>query len=188
MKKNEKTMHPGLKLVLDILPLMVFFVAFRLTDLITATAVLVVASLVSVGVTYLLTRTLSLAVMIGTGLVVIFGALTLVFKDELFIKMRPTMVNMLFASVLLIGAYGFKRGLLRYVLDIAFSLTAEGWVVLSKRWGFLFLALAIINECVWRTQTTEFWVDYKVFGVLAITMLFAISQMRTVLRHKINAD
>lgn len=181
---SKPALSPALKFALDLAPLLVFFTVFKLEGLITATLALVVVSLVSVAITYALTRTVSLPVLIGTALVVLFGGLTWALNDETFIKLRPTLVNLLFCAVLWVGAFGFKRGLLRYILEVAFSLTDEGWRVLSIRWGGFFLFLAAANELVWRTQSTEFWVNYKVFGVLAMTMLFAVSQFKAMEKYK----
>ena len=182
---EKPTISPGKKTLLDLAPLIIFFTAYQYTDLITATGVLVVVSLISMGITYYLTRALSMPVMIGTGLVVVFGVLTVALNDALFIKMRPTIVNGLFCITLLTGALVFKKGLLKFVFEIAFKLSDEGWLILSKRWGVFFALLACLNEFVWRTQTEAFWVNYKVFGAFGLTMLFAMSQFKVMERFKI---
>jgi intracellular septation protein len=113
--------------------------------------------------------------------VLVFGSLTFIFKDETFIKMKPTIVNALFGGALL-GALAMGKPLLPIVLDSVLQLTEEGWRKLTLRWGLFFFFLAILNEVVWRTQTTDFWVSFKVFGTVPITLLFALSQTPLILR------
>jgi intracellular septation protein len=177
-------LHPTAKLVLDFAPLAVFFIAFKLGDVISATAALVVATLISIAVTYAVERTLALAPLISGVLVTLLGGLSVIFRNEQFIKMKPTAVNIIFALVLLGGVYLYRRGLLKYILDVAFQLTEEGWRILSRRWGFFFLFLAALNEVIWRNFTTEFWVNFKVFGMLTLTIAFAVSQYRLVERYR----
>jgi intracellular septation protein len=183
---DKQPISAGKKALLDLAPLLIFFIAYRATDLITATAVLVVVSVLSMGLSYYLTRALSMPVLIGTSLVVVFGILTVALNDALFIKMRPTIVNGLFAVTLLGGALLFKKGLLKFVFEIAFALSDEGWRVLSLRWGVFFAVLACLNELVWRTQSEAFWVNYKVFGAFGLTMLFAISQFKLMEKYKLD--
>ena len=116
--------------------------------------------------------------------VVVFGGLTLFLQDETFIKLQPTIVNTMFGLVLLGGLY-FRKPLLQIVLDSVFDLTEEGWRKLTLRWALFFFALAILNEIVWRTQTTDFWVSFKVFGIMPLTIAFALAQTPLLLRHEI---
>lgn len=183
---EKQKLSPGRKALLDLAPLVIFFTAYQYTDLITATAVLVVVSIISLGLTYYLTRQLSNAVLIGTGMVVVFGALTVALNDDIFIKMRPTIVNAMFAITLITGALAFDKGLLKFVFEMAFDLSDEGWRVLSLRWGVFFAVLACINEIIWRTQTESFWVNYKVFGAFGLTMLFAMSQFKLLEKYKLD--
>lgn len=169
--------------LLELLPLVCFFISYQIYGLMVATAVLMVASTVALSYAYLKLRYVSLPLVVGTGLIVVFGALSLIMRDETFIKMRPTLVNFLFASVLLVGVYGFRRGVLSMMFAPAFSLSPQGWLVLSKRFGYFFLTLGALNELVWRSQSTEFWVNYKVFGVMGLTLLFTMSQIRTMKRY-----
>ncbi len=179
-----RKLPPNLKLLLDFAPLGVFFVGYKLGGLMAATVAIMVATSLSVAITYAVERTLALAPLISGGLVLVMGLLTVVLDDPLFIKIKPTLVNLLFAAVLLIGVYGFRRGLLKYVLDIAFQLTDEGWRILSRRWGFFFVFLACLNEFIWRNFSEEFWVNFKVFGMMTLTIAFAISQFRLVEKYK----
>lgn len=170
--------------MLDFGPLLVFFIAFKLGDVLSATAALVVATLIALAVTYAVERTVALAPLISAGLVTVLGGLSVLLQDERFIKMKPTFVNLAFAAVLLAGVWGFKRGLLKYILDVAFQLTEEGWQILSRRWGLFFIFLAALNEVIWRNFTTEFWVNFKVFGMFTLTVTFAAAQFRLVERYK----
>lgn len=173
------------KLLLDFAPLAVFFVAFKLADVMVATMALVVTTLVSIAIIYLCERKIALAPLISGILVTVLGGLSVALKDEQFIKMKPTLVNSLFATTLLVGAYGYGRGFLRYVLDVAIHLTDEGWLILSRRWGFFFLFLAGLNEVIWRNFPTDFWVDFKVFGMFTLTMVFAGVQLKMIERYKL---
>ena len=116
--------------------------------------------------------------------VVVFGGLTLFLQDETFIKLKPTIVNTMFGLVLLGGLY-FRKPLLQIVLDSVFELTEEGWRKLTLRWALFFFALAALNEIVWRTQTTDFWVSFKVFGIMPLTIAFALAQTPLLLRHEV---
>jgi len=190
---------PLLKLALELGPLLLFFFAnARGADLIErysflsgfkepiflATAVFMVAISVSLTLSWMLTRTLAVMPIVTGVVVLVFGGLTLFLQDDLFIKLKPTIVNMLFATVLL-GGLLFGKSLLGYVFDSVFRLTDEGWKKLTFRWGVFFVFLAILNEVVWRTQSTDFWVGFKVWGVMPITMLFTLSQLPTITRYTI---
>jgi len=113
----------------------------------------------------------------------VFGGLTLVLQDKTFIMMKPTIVNTLFGLVLL-GGLAFNKSLLSVVLDSMFALTDVGWRKLTFRWGLFFLALAVVNEVVWRTQTEDFWVSFKVFGIMPLTVAFALAQTPLLLRYE----
>jgi intracellular septation protein len=174
----QRKLGTGLKLLLDFAPLGAFFAGYKLGGVEAATVAIIVTSLLCMGIAYVLTRTIALAPLISGGLVTVLGLLALTLKDPMFIKMKPTAVNLIFAAILLGGVYGARRGLLSYVLDVAFKLTDEGWLILSRRWGFFFLFLALVNEIVWRHFPESFWVNFKVFGMFGMTILFALSQFR----------
>lgn len=169
---------------LELLPLLSFFITYQLYGLMVATAVLMAASSAALAYAHFKWRYRSMPLVVGTVLLMVFGSMALIFQDETFIKMRPTLVNFLLGAVLLVGVYGFKRGLLSSIFHMAFELNARGWMVLSTRFGWFFLSLAALNEIIWRTQTTEFWVNYKVFGAMGLTMIFTLCQLRMIARHK----
>ena len=196
-ERERKEMNPLLKLALELGPLGVFFFAnargawlaerfpflASLGDpaspdsqgIFIATALFIVATLISLAVSLIVTRRLPIMPFITGIVVVIFGGLTLYLHDETFIKMKPTIVNGLFAAVLL-GGLAFGKSLIGYVFDSVFQLTDEGWRKLTLRWGLFFIVLAVLNEIVWRNFSTDAWVNFKVFGFLPITMIFAAAQ------------
>jgi intracellular septation protein len=196
MPANAKPqLNPLLKLALDMGPLILFFfansrpalfmplvgpflpaaVAGEKAGIFVATAVFMVAILVALAVSYALTRHLPVMALVTAVIVVVFGSLTLVLHDDTFIKMKPTIIYLLF-GVLLLGGLWFNKPLLAMVFDSVFDLTEEGWRRLTLRWALFFLALAVLNEVIWRTQSTDFWVNFKVFGVLPLTFIFAALQ------------
>ena len=146
-----------------------------------------VATLVALAVHYVWVRRLPIMPLVSGVVVVVFGGLTLLLRDELFIKLKPTIVNSLFGAVLL-GGLAFGRPLLALVLDSVFDLTREGWRKLTFRWGLFFFFLAAVNEVVWRTQTTDFWVSFKVFGIMPLTIAFALAQTPLLLRYERKKD
>jgi intracellular septation protein len=172
---RKPQLNPALKLVLDLGPLLVFFAANSRFGIFAATGAFMAAIVIALAVAYALTRHLPIMPLVTAIVVVVFGTLTLVLHDELFIKVKPTIIYVLFGGVLLVGL-AFGKSLLGIVFDSVFHLTEEGWRKLTLRWALFFLALAVLNEIVWRTQTTDIWVDFKVFGVLPLTFLFAALQ------------
>ncbi|MGX5843269.1 septation protein A [Mesorhizobium sp. ArgA1] len=199
-QKKKESVNPLLKLVLELGPLMVFFFAnargawlvekFPVLaefggPIFVATGLFMAATAIALVASWLLMRTLPIMPMVSGVVVFIFGALTLYLQDDVFIKMKPTIVNTLFGGVLLGGLY-FGRSLLGYVFDSAFRLDAEGWRKLTFRWGLFFLFLALANEVVWRNFSTDFWVTFKVWGIMPITLLFTFSQMPLILRHSLD--
>jgi intracellular septation protein len=189
---GTKHLNPVLKLALEVGPLVVFFMANAYSDrfgvaqdrrIFTATAVFIVATLVALAVHYALVRKLPIMPLVSGVVVVVFGGLTLWLDDELFIKLKPTIVNTLFGLVLLAGLW-FGKPLLAVVLDSVFELTDEGWRKLTFRWAMFFFVLAALNEIVWRTQTTDVWVSFKVFGIMPLTVAFALAQTPLLMRHE----
>lgn len=182
VNKKLNPVNHKLKLLLDIGPLAIFFLAFKLSGVFAATAAIMGACLISLIVTYYIERKIAIMPLVSGVVIAAFGTLTLILRDETFIKMKPTMVNLIFASILLGGLY-FKKPLLKYVLESALELSDEGWRILSLRWGLFFMFLAVLNEFIWRNFPTDFWVNFKVFGMLTLTMLFTALQIPLINKH-----
>jgi intracellular septation protein len=178
-----KRLNPLLKLALELGPLGLFFFANQRAGIFAATAIFIAATLVALAAHYVLVRKLPIMPLVSGVVVVVFGGLTLFLQDELFIKLKPTIVNTLFGATLLAGLY-FRKPLLEIVLDSVFTLTEEGWRKLTFRWAIFFFVLAAINEVVWRTQTTDFWVSFKVFGIMPLTIAFALAQTPLLMRYE----
>lgn len=196
---GKPEMNPLLKFALELGPLLVFFFANNRADwivqsvpalgafggpLFVATGLFMAATVIALAVSYALTRTLPVMPMVSGVFVVVFGLLTLWLQDELFIKMKPTIVNGIFAAILLGGLF-FGKSLLGYVFDQAFKLDDEGWRKLTLRWGLFFIVLAVLNEVVWRTTSTDFWVAFKVWGTMPLTIAFMMTQIPLLKRHSL---
>lgn len=179
---DKKTLNPTLKLVLDIGPLVLFFAANAKFGIYAATGAFMVAVLVAIAVSYALTRHVALMPLVTAAIVLVFGGLTLILHDDLFIKLKPTIIYVLFGGTLLAGL-AFGKQFLSILFDQMFHLTAEGWRKLTWRWVIFFFALAVLNEIVWRTQTTDFWVSFKLFGVVPLTMLFGALQYPLLMKY-----
>jgi len=184
---KRRTINPILKFVLELGPLARFFIAYSRLGLFGATGVMMVSVVVTLSVSYALLRRIPIMPLVTAVIVVIFGSLTFFFHDETFIKMKPTALYLLFGGALL-GGLALNRPLLPILFDGALSVTAEGWRKLTWRWAFFFVALALLNEIVWRTQTTDFWVGFKTFGIMPLTILFALSQAPLVMRYEAKPD
>jgi intracellular septation protein len=179
-----RRLNPFLKLALELGPLVIFFIANQRAGIFTATGIFIVATVLSLGVHYALVRKLPIMPLVSGVVVVVFGGLTLALQDEHFIKLKPTIVNTLFGLVLLGGLY-FRKPLLAVVLDSMFDLTDEGWRKLTLRWALFFFVLAVLNEVVWRTQSTDFWVSFKVFGIMPLSIAFALAQTPLLMRYEV---
>ena len=179
--------HPALKLALDLGPLVVFFIANSRWGIFAATATFMAAAIAAFAVSYGLTRRVPLMALISTVVVIVFGGLTLVLHDALFIKLKPTIIYTLFGAILL-GGLAAGKPLLAVLFGEMFHLTEEGWRKLTLRWALFFVALAVANEIVWRTQTTDFWVAFKVFGVMPLTLLFAALQYPLLTRYEARGE
>ena len=180
---RQRTIDPTLKLVLELGPLACFFIASYRFGLQVATGVLMVGVLAALAVSYGLTRRWPIMPVVTAVAVVIFGTLTFYFKDPIFIKMKPTVINCIFGGALL-GGLAFDKPLLPVVLDSALHLDEDGWRKLTFRWGLFFFVLAALNEVVWRTQSDVFWAGFKVFGTMPLTLLFALSQVPLIMKHE----
>ena len=202
---SKPQLSPGLKLLLDLGPLLLFFFAnsrpqffapllrpFLAEPLITgehagifvATAVFIPAILAALAISYALTLHIAVMPVVTAVIVVVFGGLTLALQNETFIKMKPTLVYVLFA-VTLLGGLAFKKPLLGMVFDSVFNLTDEGWRKLTLRWGVFFAVMAVLNEIIWRNFSTDAWVNFKVFGFLPLTMIFAAMQFPLLQKYSV---
>lgn len=168
-------MNPWLKIGLEIGPLVLFFIANARGGIYVATGVFMVVTLVALAAMWVLARRIAVMPLVSALVVMVFGGLTLWLQDDHFIKLKPTMVNALFGLLLLGGLY-FRKPLLPYVFDGMVKLTDEGWHKLTIRWGLFFLVMAVLNEIVWRSVSTDTWVAFKTFGYLPMTFAFAIAQ------------
>ena len=191
--------HPGLKMALELGPLLVFFFANLRGEwlvgkfpalstiggpLLIATALFMMATVISLVISKIVFKHLPVMPFVSGVVVMVFGSLSIWLQDETFIKMKPTIVNTLFGIVLLGGLF-FGKSLLGYVFNAAFQLDEEGWKKLTFRWGLFFLFLAVLNEVVWRNFSDDFWVTFKVWGTMPITIAFTLAQMPLVMRHTV---
>jgi len=192
-----KQLNPFLKLALELGPLAVFFFGNAFGDRLAAlfpplaalggrlfvgTALFIVATVVALAVSYILIRRLPIMPFVSGIVVLVFGGMTLWFQNEEFIKIKPTIIYVLFGGTLLGGLY-FNRPLLGYVFDSAFRLDDEGWRKLTLRWGMFFFDLAVLNEVIWRSFSTDFWVTFKAVGFIPLTILFTLTQLPLIQRH-----
>jgi len=184
-ENSQKT--PLIKLVLDLGPLIVFFAANAWYGIFTATAVFMVAIVTALIASHLLLGKISPMPVITALLVMVFGGLTLYLQDEIFIKVKPTILYTLFGFLLFAGL-AFKRLFLQMLMGEAFQLTDTGWRVLTIRWACFFFALALLNEAIWRNVSTDTWVSFKVFGFIPLTFLFAALQVGLMQRYAAQAD
>ena len=173
------------KLLIDIGPLAVFFIFYTKSGLQASIFPLMIATVIAVLFSYILEKKIPIMPTVGAGIVLIFGSLTIYFDNEVFIKMKPTIINLIFA-IILYGGMLVKKPLLKILLGAALRLEEEGWRILTYRWIGFFIALAVLNEIVWRTQTTDIWVNFKVFGILPITFIFTMTQFPLIKKHQID--
>ena len=173
------------KLIIDIGPLAVFFIFYTRTDLQSAILPFMIATVIAVLFSYTMEKKIPVMPTVGAAIILVFGGLTIYFNNEVFFKMKPTIINLLFAAILY-GGIVLKKPLLKYLLGAALKLQDKGWSILTKRWIVFFVALAILNEIIWRTQSTDIWVNFKVFGILPITFIFTITQFSVIKKYQIN--
>jgi intracellular septation protein len=196
---TKPVMNPILKLALELGPLIVFFFAnargAQIAEqfpalgslggpIFIATALFMAATIFSLVVSYVIARTLPIMPMVSGVVVLVFGFLTLYLQNDIFIKLKPTIINTLFGSILLGGLY-FERSFLKIVFDSAFQIDEEGWKKLTLRWGIFFLFLAVLNEVVWRNTSNDFWIAFKVWGMTPISLLFTFSQLPLIMKHSL---
>jgi intracellular septation protein len=180
---QRKALNPMFKFALELGPLALFFAVYSRLGIFAATAVLMPGVVATLAVSYAMLRRFPVMPLVTAVIVVIFGSLTLIFHDETLIKIKPTALYLLFGAALFAGLW-LKRPLLKILFDGALHVTEEGWRKLTWRWAFFFIALAVLNEVVWRTQSTDVWVKFKTFGFLPLTLLFAVAQAPLIMRYE----
>lgn len=186
-KPAARKLSPGLKIALELGPLVLFFAGNSYGGIYVATGLFMVATLVALVAMWVLVRRIAVMPLISALVVVVFGTLTLVLQDDHFIKLKPTLVNALFGAALL-GGLALRKPLLPYVFDGMVQLTDAGWRILTLRWGAFFLVMALVNEVVWRNFSTDTWVSFKTFGYLPLTILFALAQAPLMSRYELKAN
>ena len=176
-----------LKFITDFGPLLIFFTVYYKNgnNLIVAIPPLIFATILAVAIMYFVEKKIPYVPLIGGILITLFGGLTLYFNNPIFIYMKPTIVNIIFALALLISKFFFNKNFLKIFLQAAFQLSELGWDKLNFRWAYFFIFLAILNEIVWRTQPETTWVNFKVWGILPITFIFTIFQVPLINKYKI---
>jgi intracellular septation protein len=177
-----------IKFVTDFGPLVIFFFYYYNNDkdLTVAIPPFIIATLLALAIVWLLEKRIPMMPLISGILISFFGGLTIYFDNPVFLYIKPTVINILFGLALFFGKYFTKETVLKKIMGKSIVLTDMGWDLLNKRWMFFFFSLAILNECVWRTQTEEFWVNFKVWGMLPITFIFTAFQISLINKHKIN--
>ena len=177
-----------LKFITDFGPLLVFFFYYYNSDknLKIAIPPFIIATIIALAIVWFIEKKIPMIPLIGGIFISLFGGLTIYFNNPVFIYIKPTIINILFGFALLFEKYFTKEPILKKMLGKSIKLTDEGWNVLNKRWMFFFFSIDILNELVWRTQSEEFWVNFKVWGLLPITFIFTAFQVSLITKHKIN--
>ena len=176
------------KFLTDFGPLIIFFYFYYDSgkDLKIAIPPFIVATLLALAIMWVLEKTIPKVPLLSGILITFFGGLTIYFDNPVFIYIKPTIINILFGLALIFGKYFTKEPVLKKLMGKSIALTEEGWEVLNKRWVYFFFGLALLNEIVWRTQSEEFWVNFKVWGLLPITFIFTAFQIGLINKYKIN--
>tara|TARA_A100001011_G_scaffold392950_1_gene481666 strand:- start:347 stop:892 length:546 start_codon:yes stop_codon:yes gene_type:complete len=176
-----------LKFVADFSPLLIFFTVYYKNgnDLSVAIPPLIISTIIAVTIIYFLERKIPYIPLVGCIIISLFGGLTLYFNNPIFLYMKPTIINIIFAITLIVGKNFFNRNFLEFFFKTAFQLDKLGWSKLNNRWAYFFIFLAILNEIVWRTQPEITWVNFKVWGILPLTFVFTALQVPMINKHKI---
>ena len=176
-----------LKFITDFGPLLIFFTIYYKSgnNLKIAIPPLIISTIIAVGIIYFVEKKIPFVPLIGGVIITIFGGLTLYFNNPVFIYMKPTIVNILFAGILIVSKSLYQKNFLKFFLQTAFKLNDLGWDKLNFRWAYFFIFLALLNEVVWRTQPETTWVNFKVWGILPITVIFTAFQIPLINKYKI---
>jgi len=176
-----------LKFITDFGPLLIFFTIYYKSgnNLKAAIPPLIISTLIAVAIMYVVEKKIPYVPLIGAVVISLFGGLTLYFDNPIFIYMKPTIVNVIFALILIVSKVFYQKNFLKFFLQTAFQLNEEGWSKLNFRWAYFFIFLAILNEIVWRTQPETTWVNFKVWGMLPITIIFTAMQVPLINKYKV---
>ena len=176
-----------LKFITDFGPLLIFFTIYYKSgnNLSAAIPPLIISTLIAVAIMYFVEKKIPYVPLIGAVVISLFGGLTLYLNNPIFIYMKPTIVNLIFAAILIISNLHFNKNYLKLFLQTAFQLNDEGWKKLNFRWAYFLIFLAILNEVVWRTQPETTWVNFKVWGMLPITIIFTAMQLPLINKYKL---
>jgi intracellular septation protein len=185
--KPQEQSSSQVRMVVEYGPIAAFFIVYYMADLISATIAIMIATVVALVLSYAVERRIPMMPLITAGIVGVFGGLTIWLQDETFIKMKPTIIQAIFGTVLIIGLL-MKRLFLKKLMGSAWQMTDEGWKILSLRFALFFFASAVLNEIVWRTQSTDFWVNFKVFGLMGLTFAFILTQIPLIQRFTIEDE
>ena len=172
------------KFLVDIGPLAIFFIFYIRSDLQSAILPFMIATVIAVIFWYIVEKKIPIMPTVGAGIILVFGGLSLYFNNDVFFKMKPTIINILFAGILFIGNL-MNKPLLKLLLGETLKLQDAGWSILTTRWISFFIVLAILNEIIWRTQSTDIWVNFKVFGILPLTFIFTLTQFSVIKKFQI---
>jgi len=177
-----------LKFVTDFGPLLIFLIVYYNGDknLKVAIPPFIVATLIALAVVWFIEKKIPMVPLLGGIFITLFGGLTIYFDNPVFIYVKPTIINILFGLALLFGKYFTAEPLLKKMLGNSMKLNDEGWKILNNRWVYFFFGLALLNETVWRTQSEEFWVNFKVWGILPLTLIFTAFQISIINKYKLN--
>ena len=175
-----------IKFITDFGPLLIFFYFYKKQGMIEAILPLIISTLIATAVLYFFEKKIPIIPIVGAVIFAIFGGLTLYFNDKTFIYMKPTIVNLLFAGILFLGNFILKKNFIKSLLENSIQLEDRGWEILNQRWILFFIFLALLNELIWRTQTEDFWVKFKVFGIIPITLIFSLFQVNIINKYKKN--
>ena len=176
-----------LKFIADFGPLLIFFTIYYKSgnNLTVAIPPLIISTIIAVGAIYFLEKKIPYIPLVGGVIISVFGGLTLYFNNPIFLYIKPTIINLIFAILLLTGKSLFNKNFLEFFFKSAFQLNEMGWTKLNKRWAYFFIFLALLNEIIWRTQTEIIWVNFKVWGILPLTFIFTALQLPLINKHKI---
>lgn len=183
---TKKTDDSAIKFLCDFLPLAIFFATYKLSGspkpLVVATVLMLTATFFCLTISYFFTKKIPAVALFSAAILGIFGGLTIILENEIFIKIKPTIINLLLAAILLYGFFS-KKPLVSYLFGDQVKMSNRAWLTLSKRWAIFFIFLALLNEIIWRNFSTDFWVQFKVFGMMPLSLLFTISQTPFMMRE-----